>query len=119
VSASSCGKHVKLSCLVHLGHLIADVCDGIQPGVMVAFHNLYFIAGPFLWSANVLRSVFFKEWDDKVLDYPSGSYSGVDVDAVDFAKYPQLANVRYGVVHMEAGDCLFIPYKWYELNYFM
>uniref|UniRef100_H2YUZ2 JmjC domain-containing protein n=2 Tax=Ciona savignyi TaxID=51511 RepID=H2YUZ2_CIOSA len=55
-----------------------------------------------------------QEWVDKVIDHPDGSYSGIDVDSVDFVKYPLLANTRYGVVHMEAGDCLFIPFKWHH-----
>lgn len=31
---------------------------------------------------------------------------------VDFTKYPGLRDVTYYNVTMEAGDCLFIPYKW-------
>lgn len=48
------------------------------------------------------------------IDFPSGGYSGVDVDRVDFVKYPSLENVEYFNVTMEPGDCLFIPYKWYH-----
>nr|XP_009858838.1 uncharacterized protein LOC100182837 [Ciona intestinalis] len=54
------------------------------------------------------------EWVNKVIDHPEGSYSGIDVDAVDFVKYPWLADTRYGIAKMEAGDCLFIPYKWHH-----
>ncbi|XP_001630801.3 uncharacterized protein LOC5510344 [Nematostella vectensis] len=48
------------------------------------------------------------------IDHPVGGYSGVDVDRVDFTKYPGLKEVQYFNVTMEPGDCLFIPYKWYH-----
>lgn len=46
------------------------------------------------------------------IDRPEGAYSAVDVDNVDYTKYPGLADVKYYVVNVSAGDCLFLPYKW-------
>lgn len=52
-------------------------------------------------------------YGDKVdLDHPEGSYSDVDVDAVDYTKYPGLAEVEFVHVNITAGDCLYIPYRW-------
>ena len=62
-----------------------------------------------------MRSVvilLMQDWISQVLDRPEGGYSDLDVDAVNFVKYPLLANMRYGIVHMKAGDCLFIPWRW-------
>lgn len=33
---------------------------------------------------------------------------------VDFEKYPGLAEVEFYNATMQAGDCLFIPQKWYD-----
>lgn len=53
------------------------------------------------------------KYRDKVdIDHPEGSYSGVDVDSVDYTKYPGLADVEFYTINITAGDCLFIPYKW-------
>lgn len=53
------------------------------------------------------------KYGDKVdIDHPEGSYSGVDVDSVDYTKYPGLADVEFYTINITAGDCLFIPYKW-------
>ncbi|XP_066271363.1 bifunctional peptidase and (3S)-lysyl hydroxylase Jmjd7-like [Branchiostoma lanceolatum] len=43
-----------------------------------------------------------------------GSFSGVDVEKVDLHKYPGLKDVPWYNATMEAGDCLFIPYKWFH-----
>ncbi|KAK3097177.1 hypothetical protein FSP39_007148 [Pinctada imbricata] len=52
-------------------------------------------------------------YGDKVdMDHPEGAYSSVDVDRVDYNKYPGLADVEYYTINITAGDCLFIPYKW-------
>nr|CAB3262759.1 uncharacterized protein LOC100182837 [Phallusia mammillata] len=60
-----------------------------------------------------------EKWMDTVIDKKSGGYSGLDVDAVDFVKYPSLSKMRYGVVHMKAGDCLYIPWRWvHQVNSF-
>lgn len=62
-----------------------------------------------------LLFIDYKKYKKQVpIDFPSGGYSGVDVDRVDFVKYPSLENVEYFNVTMEPGDCLFIPYKWYH-----
>lgn len=47
-----------------------------------------------------------------LFDHPEGSYSGIDVDDVDYDKYPGLAKVEFMHAEVEAGDCLYIPYKW-------
>jgi len=42
-----------------------------------------------------------------------GEYAAkIDVDAVDLITYPRWSEVDYWVADLEAGDCLFIPYKW-------
>ena len=33
---------------------------------------------------------------------------------MDFTKYPGLAKVDYYEAIMEEGDCLYIPYQWYD-----
>ncbi|XP_066914737.1 bifunctional peptidase and (3S)-lysyl hydroxylase Jmjd7-like [Clytia hemisphaerica] len=49
------------------------------------------------------------------LDHPEGGYSSLDVDSVDYTKYPALRFVdQYHHVTMEEGDCLFIPYHWFH-----
>ncbi|CAH1798269.1 unnamed protein product [Owenia fusiformis] len=54
-----------------------------------------------------------KLYGEKVdFDHPEGSYCGVDVDKVDYTKYPGLAEVEFYHTTMNAGDCLFIPFKW-------
>lgn len=53
------------------------------------------------------------KYGDKVdMDHPEGSYSGIDVDYMDYTKYPDLADVEYYHVNLTAGDCLYLPYKW-------
>ncbi|KAK6187487.1 hypothetical protein SNE40_005500 [Patella caerulea] len=46
------------------------------------------------------------------IDRPEGAYSSIDVDKMDYTKYPTLAKIEYIHAHMEPGDCLYIPYKW-------
>ncbi|XP_078001398.1 bifunctional peptidase and (3S)-lysyl hydroxylase JMJD7-like [Glandiceps talaboti] len=48
------------------------------------------------------------------LDHYERGYSGVDVDKVDFTKYPELADVEFYFANTTAGDCLYIPYKWFH-----
>lgn len=48
-----------------------------------------------------------------VIDRPNG-YSSVDVEKVDFTKYPSLREVEYWEAEMEAGDCLYIPFQWFH-----
>ena len=47
-----------------------------------------------------------------VFDHPEGSYSGVNVERVDFNQYPEFRDVEFFEAKLEAGDCIFIPYKW-------
>ncbi|XP_033108665.1 bifunctional peptidase and arginyl-hydroxylase JMJD5-like [Anneissia japonica] len=48
------------------------------------------------------------------IDAPEGSYSEVDVEKADLLKYPGLGEVPWFNVTMEAGDCFYIPYKWFH-----
>ena len=45
-------------------------------------------------------------------DHPDGSYSSVNVDAVDLDKYPDFAKIKFYNATIEAGDCVFIPSFW-------
>lgn len=50
-----------------------------------------------------------------VIDRPQGGYATIDVQKVDYVKYPDLRKVdRYIRTTLTPGDCLYIPYKWYE-----
>ena len=53
----------------------------------------------------------FESQDMVLFDHPEGSYSGIDVDNVDYEKYPGLANIKFMHADMQPGDCLYIPYK--------
>ncbi|XP_062510635.1 bifunctional peptidase and arginyl-hydroxylase JMJD5-like isoform X2 [Corticium candelabrum] len=65
-----------------------------------------------------VKELFFVEYpkykEQVNLDHTSGSYSSVDVDSVDLSKYPGFKDVEFYFARMEAGDCLYIPYKWYH-----
>ncbi|XP_065186743.1 uncharacterized protein LOC135817477 [Sycon ciliatum] len=43
--------------------------------------------------------------------------SEVNVSAVDFKKYPRIANVRYITAHLKAGDALYLPQMWWHYVY--
>jgi len=51
-----------------------------------------------------------KRFED-MYEFIEGGYSKVDVDKVDLKKFPNLARVPWHYAKMEAGDCLYIPYK--------
>ncbi|XP_045197467.1 tRNA wybutosine-synthesizing protein 5-like isoform X3 [Mercenaria mercenaria] len=52
-------------------------------------------------------------YGDKVdLDRIEGSYSSMDVDSVDYSKFPGMAEVEFYRADITAGDCLYIPYQW-------
>uniref|UniRef100_H2Y5J6 Cupin-like domain-containing protein n=1 Tax=Ciona savignyi TaxID=51511 RepID=H2Y5J6_CIOSA len=44
------------------------------------------------------------------------AYTHLDVDRVDMYKYPALQNVTWHKMHVEPGDCYFVPYKWYQFE---
>lgn len=49
------------------------------------------------------------------IDNPQGGYSSIDVDKVDYTKFPLLRHVdQYVHATMDEGDCLFIPYHWFH-----
>lgn len=53
------------------------------------------------------------KYGDKVdLDRIEGGYSTMDVDSVDYTKFPGMAEVEFYHVNVTAGDCLYIPYLW-------
>ncbi|XP_028412670.1 tRNA wybutosine-synthesizing protein 5-like [Dendronephthya gigantea] len=65
--------------------------------------------------SKTLLFVEYKKYKSKLrLDNAWGGFSGVDVDKVDFTKYPIFHEVEFHEAKMEAGDCLFIPFKWYH-----
>lgn len=43
-----------------------------------------------------------------------GSYSNVDVDAVDPQMFPSLMKANWTSVSVGKGDCLYIPHRWYH-----
>ena len=52
--------------------------------------------------------------DQVTIENVKSAYSDVDVERVDFVKYPGLAKVEYHYVEMQPGDCLYIPYRWFH-----
>lgn len=46
------------------------------------------------------------------MDHGEGDYCSVDVDKVDMNKYPSLQDIPWWSAHMDAGDCMYIPYGW-------
>ncbi|KAL4233739.1 hypothetical protein ACF0H5_008419 [Mactra antiquata] len=53
------------------------------------------------------------KYGDKVdIDKPQGAYSTMDVDSVDYTKFPGMSEVEFYHVDITAGDCLYIPYLW-------
>ncbi|XP_059152927.1 bifunctional peptidase and arginyl-hydroxylase JMJD5-like isoform X2 [Physella acuta] len=44
----------------------------------------------------------------------SEGYSLVDVDKVDFEKFPRLANIEWYQANLSKGDCLYVPKGWYH-----
>lgn len=66
------------------------------------------------------KKLIFVNYDNygKYLPLDQGGYSSIDVDKVDYVKFPELRNIKeYVLADMEAGDCLFIPYKWYVSSF--
>ncbi|CAI9719638.1 Hypothetical predicted protein [Octopus vulgaris] len=43
-----------------------------------------------------------------------GSFSKVDVDAVNLKKFPKLQQVNWSTAVLDKGDCLYIPHGWYH-----
>jgi len=61
-----------------------------------------------------LYMVDYKYREHVVFDSPQGAFSNVDVDAVDVKKYPGLTKAPWWRADMQAGDCLFIPSRWFH-----
>lgn len=61
------------------------------------------------------KQLYFVNGDkySDLFPWKDGGYSSIDVDKVDYVKYPELRLIHeYIKADMEAGDCLFIPFKW-------
>lgn len=54
----------------------------------------------------------FPDVIETIIDKPERSYSALDVDQVDYSKYPGIEKLEYAKLNLTAGDCLYIPYKW-------
>lgn len=54
-----------------------------------------------------------KKAADMIIDKHKGAYSSMDVDKVDYEKFPLIKDLEYYRLNMTAGDCLYIPYKWF------
>jgi len=53
--------------------------------------------------------------DDLHWDYRQNhGHSWIDTDKVDLIKYPKFKKIKYFNVHMDQGDCLYIPIGWYH-----
>ena len=48
----------------------------------------------------------YKAWEP---EYEIGGYSLLDVQSVDLIKHPEVQNVPWSFVTVNAGDCLFLP----------
>ncbi|XP_022084488.1 jmjC domain-containing protein 7-like [Acanthaster planci] len=55
---------------------------------------------------------YTKYRDQIVYDHPEGFYSSVDVERVDLNKFPGLRNLEFMEAKLEAGNCLYLPFKW-------
>ncbi|XP_038054912.1 lysine-specific demethylase 8-like [Patiria miniata] len=54
-----------------------------------------------------------------IYDHPEGFYSSVDVERVDLNKFPELRNLEFHEAKMQAGDCIYLPFKWiHQVNSF-
>lgn len=57
--------------------------------------------------------------NDVIFDQIEDGAMSVDVDKVDFVRYPSLAKVDFHFGNLSAGDCIFLPYKWiHQVNSF-
>ncbi|XP_071819609.1 uncharacterized protein [Apostichopus japonicus] len=55
---------------------------------------------------------YTKYKNDVLFDQVEDGAVSVDVDRVDFVKFPSLAKVDFHFANLSAGDCIFLPYKW-------
>ncbi|CAF1071753.1 unnamed protein product [Adineta ricciae] len=55
----------------------------------------------------------YEEVASEIIDNPTGSFSSVDVDRVNYENYPSLDhNIHYYQVNLSKGDCLYLPSLW-------
>ncbi|KAK7116780.1 hypothetical protein V1264_002400 [Littorina saxatilis] len=62
----------------------------------------------------VLIDKFYKEKVEANGFVQDGHYSTVDMEKVDMHSFPQFQNLPWYRVHLAAGDCVYIPYRWYH-----
>ncbi|XP_076443576.1 lysine-specific demethylase 8-like [Babylonia areolata] len=62
----------------------------------------------------ILIDQFYKDKVESRGFVQEGHYSQVDPESVDMHRFPQFQNLPWYRVHLDAGDCLFIPYGWYH-----
>ncbi|UJR27911.1 hypothetical protein I4U23_009172 [Adineta vaga] len=54
-----------------------------------------------------------KEVAAEIIDNPTGSFSSIDVDRVDYEHYPSLDHdIHYYQINLSKGDCLYLPSLW-------
>jgi len=48
---------------------------------------------------------------------PAGGFTKIDVNSVDFEKFPEMKNIPWNSAKMSAGDCLFLPTQyWHQVR---
>ena len=55
-----------------------------------------------------------RDHENTYLDNGGGTFSSVDVDNVDIKAYPNFKKVTFYNASIEAGDCVYIPWKWHH-----
>nr|KAG5697368.1 hypothetical protein BaRGS_004094 [Batillaria attramentaria] len=63
----------------------------------------------------VLIDQFYKEKVEADGFDQEGHFSHVDPESVDMKAFPQFQDLPWYRVHLSAGDCLYIPYKYVTL----
>ena len=67
----------------------------------------------FRGSKEILFIDYEKNKNSVPIDNLRRAYSSLDVEKVDYVKYPDFRKVdKFIKVSMKEGDCVFIPYKW-------
>lgn len=97
-------------------HLVDTVMWFSSGGTKSVFHHDDVDNINCLYSGSkVLLFVDYQKYKNKLhLDNAWGGFSGVDIDHVNYTKYPIFRDVEFYEAKMESGDCLFIPFKWYH-----
>ena len=59
----------------------------------------------------LVDSFRFQNLTNSIIDSEDQMYSTMDVDSVDFTKFPGIETIEYYNIDLNAGDCVFIPSK--------